>query len=327
LDQEDLALVRDLLRQNYQDGIGKLHCDTVYRVSSEQGDSFEGEAERVLDHASVPDVIFTTEGHHILVYNDVTPYKLFEVLRSDPERVWRQGLLGDGGMGMSIDRRDGLGFQEVVDLDLNLERVQWVVDPDLVRRPDDSWRMVWFGILLDQAHEDLSPLHSDLPHNMYRSVSSDWRSFPAASVAVASEDGDFGGVDPTVLDLEDGYEVLLMGPMPHTVLAWESADGQDWGETALAHYDTLVPGATPDAMRDPLGLYRLHFMRNGQMGHFQVTASSDGRNWSDSPKTLRQVEDGFNPTVNIDPDGVWWLYWNENDADCVQEWAEAKPPE
>ena len=57
------------------------------------------------------------DGTHILVYNDVRPGLLVDVIRGDPERLWRQGLLGLGGLGMAIDF--GYGFGRVEGIDLN----------------------------------------------------------------------------------------------------------------------------------------------------------------------------------------------------------------
>jgi len=326
LDAEDLDTLKALQAEVYTSGSGNVHCHTVYRASSADGWTFDGEAERVLEHASVPDVAITAEGHHLLVYNDVTPYKLWRVVRADPERIWRQGLLGFGGMGMSRDRMAGAGFREVTDLDVHNPRLQRAVDPDLSLLADGGWRLAWFGIHLE-SWGDGSPLHADKPHHIWRTTSPEWRSFPSAEVAVASEDGAFGGVDPTVMSLDDGGEVLLMGPMPDTVLGWASADGLDWGDTALAHYDTTVPGATPDAMPDPDGGYRMHYLRNGDLGNFQVATSTDGLTWEVPDHTIRDQDGASNPTVAVGPNGVWWLYWNEVDDACLEEWLTAAPPE
>ena len=326
LDAEDLETLKALQEDIYTSGNGDVHCHTVYRSSSEDGWHFDGPAERVLEHASVPDIAITSEGHHLLVYNDVTPYKLWRVVRADPERIWRQGLLGYGGLGMSRDRMEGAGFREILDLDVHNPRLQRAVDPDLTRRADGSWRLAWFGIHLE-TWGDGSPLHADKPHQIWHTTGDSWRDFPSAQVAVASEDGAFGGVDPTLLSLDDGGEVLMMGPMPDTVLGWASADGLDWGDTALAHFDTEVPGATPDAMPDPAGGYRMHFLRNGDLGNFQVATSSDGLTWDFSDTTIRDQEGASNPTVAMDPEGTWWLYWNEVDEACLAEWLTAAPPE
>ena len=111
-----------------------ITCDMVMRTHSPDGISSWSTPERVREHASVPDVFITGTGDHVLLYNDVTPGLLEETLRADPARLWRQGLLGLGGMGMAID--EGAGFVEVDTLDLHLPTPSLVVDPDLGRRAD-----------------------------------------------------------------------------------------------------------------------------------------------------------------------------------------------
>lgn len=143
LAEEDIVLVEAVLAAGYERGT--LHCDAVYRLSSVDGLTFSGTPERVLSHASVPDVVVTDTGEHVLVYNDVTPYKLTEILRTDPARLWRQGLLGYGGVGMSTGLATGPDFTEVLDLDLHLPLPQEAVDPDLGRRGDGTWRLAWLG--------------------------------------------------------------------------------------------------------------------------------------------------------------------------------------
>ena len=62
------------------------------------------------------------------------------------------------------------------------------------------------------------------------------------------------------------------------------------------------------------------------LGNIQVATSADGFSWS-SLETIRDEEGASNPTVALGPDGVWWLYWNEVDEDCVEDWRTADPPE
>ena len=36
----------------------------------------------------------------------------------------------------------------------------------------------------------------------------------------------------------------------------------------------------------------------------------------------------FNISVGVDPVGVWWVYYNKTDLECVEEWGATKitPP-
>jgi len=318
LHEDDIALVEDVLVENYASST--LRCDAVWRVSSEDGTSFEdADPEMVLPHASVPDLHIDVEGHHWLVYNDVTPWKLVDVMSADPERLWRQGLLGWGGVGMSVDRQDGTGFTEVIDLDLKMERLQQAVDPDLGERLDGTLRMVWLGIHVDDMNPDRpDPLNSYKPHKFFRSTLTEEVTFTTPRVAVASSEGETGGLDPTVLDMADGRELMLVGPLDDTALGWWSDDGETWEPEAPPDLDTLVRAATPDARPDPEGGYRLHYMENGARGTFRVSRSDDGETWEIDGALMRRVEEGFNVTADVGPDGVWWMYFNITDEECVE---------
>ncbi len=291
-----------------------LFCDTVYRMSSPDGKTFTGIGEKVIDHASVPDVIITDSGQHVVVYNDITPGRFVELLRTDPERFWRQGLLGFGGVGMSVS--EGNVLVEATDVNLHLEHIQEAVDPDLGRKPDGSYHLAWFGMLVEDMVISGGPLNSKLPHKFWRSASTDLRSFTPPVVAVASREGSTGGVDPTVLDLDDGGEILFVSPLDSYALGWHSADGTVWDETKRPDVPTEVPAATPDAMRDPAGGYRFHYMKNGDFGRFDMATSTDGSAWS-AGTTMILTDEGFNPSVARAPDGTWWLYYNHNEADCL----------
>ena len=313
LGAEDIAAVEAFMSERYAQST--VYCDVVYRMSSPDGLVFDGPSERVIEHASVPDVVITDSGEHVVVYNDVTPGRLVELLRSDPERFWRQGLLGWGGMGMSVGSAESSAFEEVADLDLNLERLMRVVDPDLGRKPDGAWHAAWFGIQVEDGMEN-GALHSNQPHKFFRGSSADLRTFGTPVVAAASTEGSTGGADPTILDLADGGEILYVGPLDNTALGWSSPDGVTWNAEGGADVDSQVPTATPDAMADPRGDYRMHYMRNGDFGNFEVARSKDGRVW-ESGATMIRTQTGFNLSVARGPDGVWWLYYNETDPDCM----------
>lgn len=294
-----------------------LHCDSTWRVSSRDGLRFPGPAEQVLGASSVADLAILPDGRQVLVYNDTTPGRLLAVARDDPARFWRQGLVGYGGLGLAID--SGRGFEEVP-LDLHLDQLQEAVDPDLGVRPDGTLRLAWFGVPVDamnpQAH---GPLASRKPHRIYRTAAPTVNDFPTPAVAIASTAGSTGGTDPTVLDLDDGGELLLMGPLDHTAVGWRSVDGVDWPTDAPPSLDTHLPAATPDAVRDPSGGYRLYFMQNGQPGLFKVAFSQDGLTWTGTREVLRDP-DAFNVSAAVDRDGTWWLVFNRSDAACLAKW-------
>ncbi len=312
LQEADILLVEAHMADEYVHA--SLYCDAVYRVSSPDGLVFAGEPERVLNHASVPDVVITDSGEHVLVYNDVTPFRLVELLRTDPARLWRQGMLGYGGVGMSVTT-PGAAATEVLDLDLQFGELQEAVDADLGRKADGTWHVAWLGVRVDDMIDGRGPLFSRMPHHFFRSHSEDLRNFSTPVVAVASNEGSTGGVDPTIVDLVDGGEILFVSPLDRYAMGWSSPDGAQWAPEAAPDVVTTVPGATADALTVN-GAYRMHYMQNGEFGHFRYSTSNDGRTWQEGG-TLLRTTDGFNTSVARAPDGTWWLYYNRNEAGCL----------
>lgn len=294
-----------------------LHCDRTWRLSSRDGWQFSGTAELVLGASSVADLAILPDGRQALVYNDTDPDRLLTVIREDPDRLWAQGLVGYGGLGMAID--GGAGFEEVA-LDLHLGELQEAVDPDLGVRPDGTFRLAWFGVPVASMNPDAhGPMASHKPHRIYRTTSEDPLVYPEPRVAIASTMGSTGGTDPTFLDLEDGSELMLMGPLDHTAMGWRSADGVNWPPGDAPSLDTRVPAATPDGVRDPAGGYRLYYMKNGEPGSFWVATSEDGVHWVPRREVYRD-SDAFNVSVAVDPQGTWWMVFNRSDRACLEHW-------
>ena len=128
-----------------------LHCDHIYRRSSMDGWKFDGKEELFLKHASVPDVWIEPDGKHIVVFNDVETEKLASTAELQPEKLWQQGLVGYGGLGMAIDEFDST-LVERIEVDLNLPTPMEVVDPDIGRdRERLAHRMVWGVTIADES--------------------------------------------------------------------------------------------------------------------------------------------------------------------------------
>jgi len=316
LHADDLSRIDGFMEQYHRRTT--LHCDRVWRRSSGDGLWFPGPGEAVLDAASVADVAIDAQGRHLVVANDLTPGRLAAVARDDPARFWRQGLVGYGGL--ALWSSDGGPFTEVA-LDLRLPHLMEAVDPDLAWTPE-GLRMAWFGVAVPDMNPQMDgPLASAMPHRFYRAVASPGSfSFEPPQVAVASRAGSTGGADPTILDLPDGEELLLVGPLDHTVMGWRSVDGERWDADASPSLDTRVPGATPDAAVAPDGGLRLYHMVNGQPGLFGLSESADGETWSLPVQIVMRDAAAFNISVAVDPSGTWWAYYNVTDEACLAKW-------
>lgn len=303
-----------------------LHCDQVYRRSSKDGLTFVGTEELVLEAASVADVVIDKQGRHIIAYNDTSTGTLVDAARTDPSIFWERGLIGFGGLGLAVDSmNDDI---EYLTPNLNLKKPLELVDPDIGLTVDGQFRLNFFAVAPQQMNRTQhGPMASAKPHNFYRTVSASLNEFPTPTVIVSSSEGSNGGADPAILTRKDGSEILYVGPLDHTTMGWVSSNGIDWPTTAAPTFDSRQRFATPDAVPDPNGGYRLYGMTNGRPGEFAVALSSDGENFSQSQVVMRETGT-FNISVGVDPDGVWWAYYNRTDMDCVQKWGANKilPP-
>ena len=312
------------LDQNHQDMAARfmaekqqspVYCDEVWRVLlSENGARIE-EPEMVLPSASVPDVLILDSGAHLLVYNDLRTDIFMDILHNDPQRFWRQGFLGYGGVGFSIDHFDGQGFVELTNVDLQFEELQSAVDPDLGKMLDGTIRLSWFGMTTDVLENGfVSPMQTQKPHRFYRSEwQEDW-TFSTPLMAVASYEGSTGGVDPTILTLQDGGEIMFVAPLDFHALGWYSPDGISWPDRA--DVETTVSGATADTLLHN-GVHHMYYMKNGFLGDFESQHSQDGFTWDIGPFDIFFEEGAHNITVDIDPENRIWLYYNQLNQDCL----------
>lgn len=285
-------------------------CDAVWRISSGDGHWFTGEAERVREHASVPDVTRGPDGAHWLVANDLTPGRFAEVLREDPARFWRQGFVGVGGLGLW--REGESGFEEEA-LDLALPSPKIVVDPDL------SWdgsrgRLATFAAVWPTM-DGFDPGTADLPHQFYRAESADLATWEPPEVVVEHGIGD-GGMDPTILDVEGG-EILFIGSNELPMMGWSAPGGLYPEVGTLADVLTEVIVGSPDGIADPDGGYRL-YVWDPMAEQVGLLTSPDGVTWT--PEGL-VVDPALgvttNPSILHDSDGTWWLYFTQKDGACV----------
>lgn len=310
LAEEDIVAISTLVNEF---STSNISCSMILRRSSPDGISNWSPPVVIRKHAGVPDVFITEEGTHIVVFNDMTPGLFEETLRTDPEGFWRQGLIGLGGLGMVADTR-GV-FEDVPDIDLHLEMLQLVVDPDIGQGIDHNYHLSYFGIPPETLAEgDWDPMQSALPHHFYLSPASDWTHWPTATLALASSYEQQGGADPSILDLQDGRRLLYIGGPSEQMPAWISADGLQWDPSKNADIINDFGATTPDVVADPQGGYRLYYLDHLGNG-LVMRQGEDGQSWNAPTKVVIDTPAG-GPSVAVDPTGTWWLYFTMYDTDC-----------
>ena len=304
-----------------------LHCDQVYRRSSADGLLFNGKEELVLNAASVADVVIDKEGQHIIAYNDTSTDTLVNALSKNPEAFWERGLIGFGGLGLAIDSMNGTPIT-YLQPNLHLNEPLELVDPDIGITADGQYRISFFAVQPTKMNRTQhGPMAAEKPHHFYRTASANLTDFPAPEIIVSSSEGSNGGADPAILTRNDGSEILFVGPLDHTTMGWVSQEGDTWTTTSPPTFDTKQRFATPDAVPDPNGGYRLYGMTNGRPGTFEVALSDDGIHYSKS-RVVLQEHGAFNISVGVDPANTWWAYYNKTDMSCVKKWGANKilPP-
>jgi len=309
-DQDALVAYADTL----YDGEDVVWCDAIWRVASADGVSFDGEPELVRAHASVADVAIEPDGAHILVFNDLAPGLFAETLRDAPARFWERGLVGLGGIALAVD--GGAGFVDM-SIDLTLPTLALVVDPDIARAPDGTWRLATFQVeveALDGSSWD--PAATAGPHAFHVARSTDYDAFPTSTVAIASALGARGGADPTVLDA-DGEEILFAADAAAPVAGWSAPGGTRWDPGAAPDVHPPVFGMSPEAVVDPEGGYRL-FAKSLASDGISLATSADGHEWTLRGTVGEVLGEVRNPSVAQAPDGTWWLYFGRMDDACVE---------
>ena len=300
-----------------------VHCDQIFRRSSIDGKKFDGDEELILKHGSVADLWIEKDGRHVIAYNDVSPDLLVEKAVSDPSYFWRMGLVGFGGLGLAVDHMNGKSIEKL-GTNLNLTQPLELVDPDISRTKEGLWRLSFFAVAPSQMNtEQFGPMSAAKPHLFYKTESLSLRDFPTPTVILASSEGTNGGTDPAILERDDGSEILYIGPLDHTTMAWISKDGTHWNTEAPPDFNTRLRFATPDAMQAPDGTYRLYGMTNGKPGQFEMAESEDGIKFS-KPTVVLTERHSFNISVGVDPVGTWWAYYNKTDLDCTKKWGSQK---
>lgn len=297
----------------------RVWCDAVWRVPSDDGFRFDGTPELVRAHASVPDVAIDPAGAHHVLFNDLQPGLFAALLADSPGTFWERGLAGIGGLGLVVDA--GEGFREAP-LDLALAGLALVVDPDVAVLPDGAWRVATFQVPVTELDGSTwDPFRSPRPHDFHRAVGPGLTSLPTAPLVLASEAGALGGADPTVLDVPGG-EILFVGDVAAPIVGWSAPHGRYGAPDAAPDVVTDLRGLAPDAIPDPGGGYRLYYKPVADL-ELRVATSADGRAWADRGVVSQELGEVSNPSIAVDPDGRWWLYYNQRDPDCGQ--AAARP--
>jgi hypothetical protein len=227
---------------------------------SEDGLYFEG-GNRVLDQASVPELVIGPDGSYWLFFIDGN----LERLKSwgEEHQPVGPGLRGFGGLEAAVSE-DGVNFERV-ELTVTGELPLYMVDPDIVLGKDGIYRLYYLGILAEEMCADTpDPFLVPGPHQVYLATSVDLVNWEQQGIVFTSS---AGGTDPAVwcVDANTCYITML-----------ETGISTDGGLSfSNAVLDLGITPLLPDVHRTASGWRMYSFDQGKMMSH----ASEDGFSW------------------------------------------------
>ncbi|KAA3662375.1 MAG: exo-alpha-sialidase [Chloroflexi bacterium] len=207
----------------------------AYLTYTEDGLNFSpGEEQRIIEHASVPDVVIGPDGALWVYFVNGRPgqHGIF-VARQMPNNSW-----------------------EIVDcVRLNGQFEGNAVDPDITRLPDGRYRLVYFlGNFVNRG-----TLGPNDPHPIYSAISDDGLNFAIENELISVENV----TDPSVVQLPNGSWLMALARRSGVLLA-SSADGNQFSLMDVS----LPPEGIPELALLPDGrlvlfLRQIHISSDG----------------------------------------------------------------
>jgi hypothetical protein len=267
----------------------------LHLATSEDGLAFRDEGSLGITRAAVPEVVVGPDGRYYLFHVDGD---IEQLLRTDPDAsayFRAHGLPGVGALSLSVSE-DGRHFEPVPDFSVEGIVLGMVVDPDVIRLPDGSWRLYYIGMPI-QRYGDGSWAEG-AAHEVFYAHSTDLVHWAQAGRAV---EGPFA--DPTVWCGPAGHcEMLSFG--------LDRSTSEDGGQIFAFQGPLGVSGFAPELV--PLEPQGLRVYYNDKLGGAPVRSrrSIDGATWEAEEGERLAGTYGEAPTLARLPDGRWAMYFH-----------------
>ncbi len=250
----------------------------------------------LMTSAAVPEVVVGDDGRYYLFYGEGDVELGREVASSGSDWFSTHGLIGFGALNLAVSD-DGLLFEPVEDFAVEDIVRGMVVDPDIVRLTDGSYRMVYIGVPVPEMIEPEAWVE-DAHHAVFSATSTDlihWRQ--------QGEVVDGPSADPSVICFDETRCI-----MASTGIDWSSSD--DGGQT-YTFSDSEDPfGFAPEFFVLPDGRLRMFYNSRVSGGALMSMLSPDGgMSWTDEGQRIgvQQVEA---VTLAPAPAGGWLVYYH-----------------
>jgi len=242
----------------------------------------------VLTGAAVAELVRGDDGRLYLFHVDGDLEKLQDWAVDAPERFETRGFPGLGALALAVSDDDGRTFEPVADFAVRGLVRGMVVDPDVVRLPDGTWRLYYVGVPIQEYGPDT--WRPGTPHQVWYAESSDLVRWQQVGPAVL---GPYA--DPAVACFQERCTMVSFG--------LDRSMSDDGGKT-FAYGGTLnEPGFAPDIVYQPDGRWRMWWNSAAVGAPLRTGTSPDLQRWTSEPASLDRY--GEAPSVVADGDG--WL--------------------
>ncbi|MFZ5478131.1 MAG: hypothetical protein ACOZNI_15290 [Myxococcota bacterium] len=277
----------------------------VRRATSSDGDTFEAiDDVNVLATAGVPEAVIGDDGRTYL-FHVVGDIDRIEALAEagDPWMA-THGVPGLGALGLAVSD-DGVTFEEVEEFEVEGLTAGMVVDPDVTRAPDGTWRL-WYVAMTMQEYLERYTWEEGEEHDVWVAESTDlvrWVQRPEPVVH-----GPYA--DPSVWCFDEANCA-----MSSFGLDWsESTDG---GETFTYAGTWETPGFAPEFTELSDGAVRLYYNSKDRGAPLRSYRHEPGGAW-EPEDGVRMETYGEAVTIVPAPEGGWNLYYHTfKDADDI----------
>lgn len=263
--------------------------------SDDGGASFALVADHLLEHAGVPEAVVGDDGVTRLYYVDGDFDELLEHVAANDGYLQTHGWQGPGGFAMATST-DGVTFTEDPDFEVEGIAHAMVVDPDIVRDADGTWRMYFVGVdVRDELEGDTWA--DDTEHDLYVATSTDLEHWVAEPEPVLT--GPYA--DPTVTCLTDTDCLLFSFGLDE---ATSSDGGLSWDFEDL----DSPPAFGPEFAASDDGSMLLYFNTMEPGAAIRILQSFDGTIWNYKAYDVMPDTYGEAPTIVTGTGDTRWMY-------------------
>lgn len=268
----------------------------IHVALSDDGVTFTEIAGAVaVETAAVPEVVHA-DGRYWLFHVNGSFDRLNELAAEDSTWMRTHGIPGIGALGLAVSD-DGLSFVDVPEFEVQGLVEGMVVDPDVVRLPDGSWRLYYLGLTVEE-YVEYAEWQEGEQHEVYSAVSTDLIHWTQEGVV-------FRGpyADPSVLCFDDGLTCVM------------ASFGLDWsrsGDGGL-HFQYEGPwevdGFAPELVPLVDGTIRAFYNDKDLGAALRSLHSLDGSTWI--PEVgVRMETYGEAVTLAGGPEVGWRMYFH-----------------